>query len=487
MSRDLQYERELIHRLNTVVVNGVPAALHTPIEGVSVWHTFQQFFLDSDVKLFARTRSFDAYHKEVQKLSRFRFRRGLGALMLLVLQLIGTAVLLIGRPKVLVFGADKVSDTAFQSDFRMHGLYQFLHSQGISFFECFHVIPGKQVISNFLKRKRFALYLESFDVLWYAYRFCTQPFSPGTHYTMGTIEGTEDEVAFIRFTVKKYLAIQPLIAFRIRSLAFILKYSAIRSALLIDDVRHYHALTEACRILGIPTFAFQHGHYTKYHIGWLRSSDFGSLRYMRADYLLVWSEYWKNELIRLGSIYPSESVLITGRDHSNTVSFGARDNHHRIVLVPHESESVKSDVLAFITEAVLNSETQVYLKLRPDLSKEEQLATYGANLPASVRVIDSLSDMPEPDVVAGVYSSFLYDMIERKIPVLVIYGAMDFGEGIVQNKLGEWVKPGSVSESIERMAGMTENEKEARMKKLVSEAHFNSALRSILGRVLLER
>ena len=119
--------------------------------------------------------------------------------------------------------------------------------------------------------------------------------------------------------------------------------------------------------------------------------------------------------------------------------------------------------------------------------RDVQLATYGANLPASVRVIDSLSDMPEPDVVAGVYSSFLYDMIERKIPVLVIYGAMDFGEGIVQNELGEWVKPGSVSESIERMAGMTENEKEVRMKKLVSEVHFNSALRSILGRVLLER
>lgn len=487
MSRDLQYERELIHRLNTVMVNGVPAALHTPIEGVSVWHTFQQFFLDSDVKLFARTRSFDAYHTEVQKLSRFRFRRWLSALILLILQLIGTAALLVGRPKVLVFGADKVSDVAFQSDFRMHGLYQFLHSQGVSFLECFHVIPGKQVVSNFLKRKRFALYIEAFDVVWYAYRFFAQLFFQGPHYTFGSIEGTEDEIAFIRFTIKKYLAIQPLIAFRIRMLEFILKYSAIRSALLIDDVRHYHALTEACRILGIPTYAFQHGHYTKYHIGWLGSSDFGTLRCMRADFLLVWSEYWKNELIRLGSIYPEKTILITGRDHSNVAPFRDRDVHRRTLLVPHESESVKSDVLAFMNEAASDPDIQIYLKLRPDMSKEEQLASYGSNLPTGVHVITSLSDMPQPDVVAGVYSSFLYDMIERKVPVLVVYGVMDFGEGIVQNGLGEWAKPGSVLESIERASNMTVEEKEMRKKKLISEVQFHDSLRSILGRVLLQR
>lgn len=485
MSRDLQYEKELVHRLNTVMVNGVPAALHTPIEGVSVWHTFQQFLLDSDVKLFARTRSFALYQEEVQKLSRFRVRRTLSALVLLCLQLGGLLVLVVGRPKVLVFGVDKVSDTAFTSDFRMHGLYKFLRTERIRFLECLHTIPGKQLVSNFLKRMRFALYVEAFDVLWYIGRAISQPLYSAPHYDIGAIHGTDDEVAFIRFTVKKYLAIQPLIAFRIRALAFVLKYSAVRTAFLIDDVRHYQALTEACRIRGIPTYALQHGHYTKYHIGWLRSPDFGDLRLMCADVLLVWSEYWKNELVRLGSAYPEECLVVSGRDHGGQILFKNRDPHHRVLLVPHESESIKSNVSAFLKEAVLDPRTIAYLKLRPDMSRDEQLTSYGADLPPEVRVVDSLSDVPHPDVVAGVYSSFLYDMIERKIPILVIYGAMDFGEGIVQNRLGEWVKPGSVSESIEKMVHMTEEERDARARNLGSEANFADSLRSILRRVLL--
>lgn len=486
MSRDLQYEKELVHRLNAVKVNGIPAALHTPIEGVSVWHTFQQFLLDSDVKLFARTRSFATYQGEVQKLSRFRVRRALGAMALLCLHSIGVLLFLVRRPKVLVFGVDKVSDTAFGSDFRMHGLYQFLRTEHIRFFECFHTIPGRQLISHFFKRKRFALYIEAFDVLWYIGRALSQPFYSAPRYEIEAIQGTDDEVAFIRFTVKKYLAIQPLIAFRIRALAFILKYSAARTALLIDDVRHYQSLIEACRIRGIPTYALQHGHYTKYHIGWLSSPDFGGHRLICADTLLVWSEYWKNELMRLGSAYPEDRVIVSGRDRGGRAEFKDRDPHHRVLLVPHESESVKSDVSTFLKEAVLNPKMVVYLKLRPDMSRAEQLAAYGTDLPQNVRVVDSLSDVPYPDVVAGVYSSFLYDMIERKIPVLVIHGSMDFGEGIVQNGLGEWVKPGSVSESIERIARMTEDEKERRMKSLGSEVNFEDSLRSILGRVLYQ-
>lgn len=429
--RNMNYELDLFERFEKVLVDGKPISGHTLFKDTPLWHRFYQFVFDSDIKQFAKTKSYELYKKEIVTLSQKKFSAIVASIFFIFINMLGILWMFIVRPKVLVFSVDKVSDKNTKSDFRLSGIYAVLKKNKISFFECFHTLVGRDFFVHLFKRRRLGLYLESLDVIWYAIRL----FRIKPSYEVTNILGTSEEAAFIRYTVNKYFALKGMLEFRKAVLCFIVKYSGVKIVLGIDDVRHYHELLEAAKDSSIPSVLVQHGHFTKYHVGWLARNTYADMRYIKADKLLVWNSYWKEELLRLNSVYKKEDIEISGYpDKKASVLFKEKDGKINI-LIPHETDAPKEEVLAFIRELAGCENVQVYFKVRPDHTIKSQVEEYSENVETYAKVVSSLKSVPFPDFVCGVYSTFLYDVGLLGVPILHMETSMDYGEGMVSNSL----------------------------------------------------
>ena len=430
----MKYERDLFYRFEKAVVDGKSLPSYTIFSDTPLWHRFSQFIFDSDIKRFARAGSYETYKKENDSFKKTEPSALFIQLIAFLVNVFAALILFIFRHKVLVFSVDKVSDKKTKGDFRLSPLYEALSK--ISYLECFHTKVGKSFFSHLFSRKRAALYLEGFDGFWYLMRFFS--FARKSSLEIEGLSGTEDEVLFMRHTITKYFAIKDMLLFRKKILSFILKYSGVRLVIGIDDVRHYHELLEAAKDNAIKSVLLQHGHFTKYHLGWLGSDTYKGMRYVKANKLLVWSEYWKEELVRLNSVYEEKDIVVSGYPKKKAnVSFGDPISQ-KVVLIPHETEAPLDEVYEYVKACA--SCARVYLKVRPDSPIKEQLSGYPDDIDRYVEVVSSLSDVPKPNAVLGVYSTFLYDMGLLGIPVLYMDTSMDYGEGMVLNGIAEKVE-----------------------------------------------
>lgn len=470
--RDLRYELDLFYRLQDATVDGVPLTEFSIFKDAPLWHRFSQAIFDGDIRRFGDLRSFSqAIEKEKS------FKKPLGvffaSLFAICMWSVAWVAALITRPRVLVLSVDKVSDKKEKCDFRLSGLYRFLRKNRIGFTECFHTTLGRSLYTNFFRRLRASLYLEAFDELWYWFRTLS---GKRSSYRIERVAGTDEEIRFIRHLITKYLDIRGLLEFRAALLTFFLKTTGVRLVLGIDDVRHYHELLEAAKRTRVPSCMLQHGHFTKYHVGWLRYRKETPLVYPHADILLVWSTYWKEELMRLGSVYPVESIVVAGySDDVRPKNFAPRVDGAPIVVIPHETDSPKKDVSEYIRALTKDGTVRVYLKVRPDISEDDQLAEYDGDMRRRVIVVASIEGIPRPDAVLGVYSTFLYDMALLGVPVLMMETSMDYGEGMIRNGIARSVRKEDVVKTLNDLLGKKDHVSD----RLRTEANFEETLASI--------
>lgn len=473
--RDLHYELDLLRRMEQARVNELPLTELELYDGGVLWQRFHQAVFDGDIKRFARTRSFSHLLKEEK-----RFKQPLrGAVVVLTATLLSAVAFFISvlrRPRVLVFSIDKVSDQETKSDFRIRGIYRTLSKNTISYVECFHTLLGRSVMTNALRRKRPALYLEGFDWVYYLIR---PLFETSGVLTIENLSGTDDEVAFMRHIITKYVRTRGVLVFRKKILTVFMKLTGVKAVVGIDDVRHYHEVVSAARTLDIPSIMVQHGHFTKYHTGWLGYQNPPThVRYITADLLLAWSDYWKEELVRLGSVFHRDQLKISGYQSASVENPFSSTSHEvgRVILIPHETESPKAEVSEYIRRCARLENTIVYLKIRPDLTEAEQFATYDEDVRTLVRVATTLSDVPRPHMVCGVYSTFLYDMVLACVPVLVMETSMDYGEGMIKNGVAETLSLNSLEEGIHRAENIHEDERRRRRERIASSKNFEETL-----------
>lgn len=455
-ARDLEYELSLLTAIRSSTVDGVPLT-HLTLDGThNLWHRFEQYVFSSDIVRFSATRSFDQYLTTEGGQSTAVSLKGfaVGLVGVLVSGLAALSLLIL-RPKVIVFGIDRVSDADHTSDFRMRAIYSFLTSRRIRHTEVLHTVFNKVFLINLMKRLRLALYLEAADVL-YAIGRMVKRSRPKkiTIENLGSL--SEEESRFARYVVKKYLGQKDAVLFRISLLTFILRSSRTKAVFAIDDARHYHDICVAARRARVPVYAFQHGHYTRFHVGWLATE--GALgEYMRPDFLVVWSEYWKQELQRLKSVFDDTKILI-GSPERKGVSIPQQQSVHRTILIPHETDSPKVEMVKIFQEILQDPAVSIILKLRPDHTVESQLKEY-PNLERVEKRITTITTVGElasrPTCVVGVYSTFLYDMVEANIPVGVLVDVSPYGHGMVTNGLANAVHSNSLHADIQNLCELS--------------------------------
>lgn len=466
-SIDYKYSLELVRSFNKIV-EGSPV-LRKEFSGR--WNLLQSFqsSLFGDAKTWSKEGRLSQVKTDLTGKSKILVT---GLLMTLI-SFLSLIIAFFYRPKLLVFTDDKVEGIN-HNDSRLDSLYRALDEIRGKFIELVHTIPNREMLKKFTSRLRPVIYLEAIDFI----------FSPAVFLKKVRIKKILEDVSlegvaeqdrpFIRSELEKFLSIKSIIRWRVHILTTILRILGIEKVFSIDDTRHYHEIMVASKVLGIPSYAIQHGHFTKYHIGWLNVTDLeGDI--IRPDKLLVWSEYWKDELLRLGTYFTNNEILVAGSKSRISETDKVKDERISI-LIPYEKDAYKDDVRKFIFKVLENKNIEIIFKIREgDISKLEQLEEYGLEgLVGKITAVSSIEDVLERvDLVVGTYSTFLYECVEMLRPVVILKTDMDYGEGMIVNGLADSIDMNKdVMGQVEALSQLGENELRNRRSELVGSQDF---------------
>lgn len=471
MNQDIDYiyTKSVFDRLEKVIIKNTSLPGYFVVDGYDYWQFYRQRVFE-DIKEFSRTQTL--LPETPQSLVGFLKDSVLHVSMLLM-GLFTYGIALVFRKRILIYGIDRVN-SKHGSDFRMASVYDFLEQNHISYSELLHTIPGKHVLQNLLVRKRTALYLETCDWL---YGMCIRlrvikPYPVFDPQAMQIPTCAPHERVFIQKTIARYVYQIGVSRFKVALLAFLFRYAPFTTLYAIDDARYYHEILLAARLGGLKSYAFQHGHFTKYHVGWLRNGTQCGIT-IHPDELLVWSGYWKDELLRLGSATPENAIKVGG----GKVLPIMHSNEHKVlselitVLIPYETSCPKKEVASYIEDMLHSKRIRIIFKLRPDLEESVQLSEYGLDGIQDSHFMttkDVSKYINEVDMVAGVYSTFLYDMIAIGKRVVMLETSSDYGEGMCIHDLADVLKKNAdIYKTLKGIQDIPQESIEKRREKLV--------------------
>lgn len=457
---DIPYAYDLFTRITArVTVNGTPLPRLRICEAYNLWNMGAQTAFLEDCYGFSRTRKFEdvaaLYGASMNRMALGNFVYGCLAFCSTLVALLAIRF---GRPRALVFGVDKASAPG-GVDFRIARLYAELARNEMPYTEMLHALLGKDFLRNLWARKRAAIYLEAIDWLYRLVRSHTKE-----RYRIGGLESFDrEEALFAEALVHKYVGQMPMRRFRVRFLTRLLRGSRVRTILSIDDTRYYHELMIAGKECGIPSYGFQHGHVTPYHVGWLALPDADGA-YARPDFLVVWNEYWKREFETLESVWPPEALLVGGSPNAASSLPLTRQEHRAPyrVLLPCETHAPAAVAAALLRTLASCEDIHVILKVRPDIPVAAQLERLGTDT-SSFAVVTHLSELSEPiAAVLGTYSTFLYEAAAAGIPVGVVRSDLAFARRMLENGLAESVDTEDACGAVRALSALPEDEVERR-------------------------
>jgi len=449
MSVDHTKAYELLGRINSIEVDGKPISFYFTYCGYDLWGVYQSSLFYDLKKNVDNLSSTGIEVKRSFRVSASLFLKKIIAHFLLFVVTLISFILTIFSPReVLLFVGDKISSPTLNNDVRIDPIYEFLRDSRISFVELIHTIPGARTFRNLYTRKRLVLFYESFGF------FVRKKRRIFLHDTV-LKDFSKEEADFVRYLVGKYEERFYVSKAWIHTFSWVLKKMRPKAVWGIDDTRYCGELAIVCAEVGIPLYLFQHGHFTKYHVGWLKyQKQTGVIP--RATYLVVWSSYWKQELSRLNTYYEDREIIVGGEKVSmmgNNVDriFDSNVSFRKSVLIPYETDAPKDDLKVFL-EKFKEAGFKVYFKIRSDIPKKVQCDQYGISENDMCVVDEYLPILKDVCLVVGVYSTFLYDLLKSNIPVAILETPMDYGYGMVENGLaGIIYKNHPICEQVERL------------------------------------
>ncbi len=466
---DYKYTLSFLQKINRLEVEGIPLANRFFLDGHNLSQAYQQLLFE-DIKIFSGEKKYIPRRKSVFVL----FKNFILGSLLIKFSLLSLIFARAFGKVVLVYSMDK-TNSLYKGDFRLKTLYTFLSEERISYIEIFHTVLSKGSFVNLFLRRRMALYLEALDWVAAPLLWCgiiKDPFRGITQKLDFSTFETSEERAYAAYCVKRLSRRAATAPFKVKWLTRALSFSGVRAIFAIDDYRFYQELALSAQRAGIPYYALQHGHYTKYHVAFLGEGSFEG-KLITPQHLLVWSEYWKKELLRLRTILSPEQIVIGGL--ATRISEGSVRRERKVpivVLIPYETVSPKEEVSSYIKKMLLCPEVRVLFKLRPDVSLSLQMSEYGLTPPFPIN-LETTADTEEAfascDIVAGVYSTFLYDGVTAGKAVVVLQTSSDYGEGMIENKIADRLGPDDICRSLGQLSLIRKEALQARQRALIGE------------------
>jgi hypothetical protein len=322
----------------------------------------------------------------------------------------------------------------------MENLYGWLFGHDKEFAEASHTLFGPGFVTDALRRHRPVLYLEAIDVLYKLLVNLRLVRPSRISFSDMDFAAAGDDAELFSGMARKCVSWTGRSRFRIRFFRSLLPITGIKVLLAASDTRNYSELVAACNDLGIKTYGFQSGNLNKYDVGYL---DYGAAegRLMKPQVLFVETAYWKRELLRLGTYFPESELEVGGNmkeDYRPEPDPLQGAGGPLTVLIPYETFAPKHEIVAYIRKLLACPGLSVVFKFRADRDLAAQAREYGLEgLSGNLTLITRLSEISGFDVVAGTYSTFLYEMVGRCKPVAYLKTSFDLGEGLLINGLAQ--------------------------------------------------
>lgn len=450
----MAYAKDFVSRLDRVEVAGLPLASHRVLGR----YDFTPFYRLWDLYLVTRSLA--------QKDPASGKERRSARLMLPLIALASVLSLLyqlVRRPTVVLFAIDKLSSEDHDHDARLTGVYEYLRAHRIRFVELIHTMPAHTFWPHMRARRRLPIYYELADILFSIQRKFMR--NAACVYDEGTLDlGAFEpgERALALKLIRERAVSFSRSAFRIRVFTAIFRLLRPKACFLIDDQRSYGEVLAACEAAGVPSYAFQHGHFTEYHLGFLSYDGYDGKAPLPTS-LYVWTKYWKDELQSLGTHIPEERIVVGGvRTPAAGPISGPPADGTLHVLVPYETAGPKAEIREALLALLADPSVHLYFKVRRDVPADSQVREYDLEPSDQVTVIDDVRKALRVDVVLGTYSTLLYDLIAYGYPIAMLHTSSDYGKGMLQNGLARAVGTRGYDrllEELRELAGMPEEER----------------------------
>ncbi len=468
MSLDYKYSLDLLKRFNKLIENDNWLSDKFLYEENNLLQAYQGLIF-ADIKIWSKNKDVRNFYIKASFISSLKIF--VTTLFISSISIFSVLFFILSRRKILIFTGDKTNDI-YYNDFRLNPLYKALSETGTDFGEIIHTIPGRSTFTNFLKRKRLAIYLEApdpfsfFEIRWEKIKFAKKIKKLSLTDFLG------EEKYFVRLLLIKYITYVSIFKWRYIFVKFLFSFSNVKKIFAIDDTRHYGEIMLEARKKNILTYAIQHGHFTKYHTGWINMTNLAG-KVIKPNYIIVWSEYWKNELINLGSYFTKEEIIIGG-NVAKTENKKIHQKNIKSILIPYETDAPKEEVFKYLQKIIELNEYVIYFKVRPDLSIENQTREYFIESYSQIKIIRHLNEAESGiGVVLGTYSTFLYDCVQDLIPVGILETTMDYGEVMAHNNLADKVNLNNLTFKLNELINTELDVLESRKEKLSGKVYKN--------------
>lgn len=225
----------------------------------------------------------------------WRLRSSVSRCLLVLLSVVAAAWAWVARPRTAIYSVDAAGPDG--SNRWTAALEGALRDRGERFITLRWTPGGRRALGNFISRPRPSIYLNALI-----------PVEPSPRADIDHEDVTEslllnlerhlrDRAEWSRGVMRRY--------------ASLISHLPVRAVYMMDDYVHGFEVIAACRRVGIPTVAFQHGQINGSTVGLLHPTATQGAPIF-ADRFCVWSELFRDLLIRNGSVADPESIVVTG-------------------------------------------------------------------------------------------------------------------------------------------------------------------------------
>ena len=346
-----------------------------------------------------------------------------GVLLQILLNIIFVPVLIVMRPKVLVFAGDKF-EKGKDFDFRMRFVYKELRGKGIRFMEFIRSLESwKTVVDHAKERRRPVVYSEA---ILFVSRFLSYIIRRNRFkYDLSTVSNSEER--FKLLVGVHYIKSASVDIWAIRISRLIIRLIGVKAAYFSAALDRNYPAVLGCKLNNIPTVGILHGVASKYYNGYDFLPGFNGEKSLSLDKYGVWSDWWKKYYIKHGNIYKPEQIFVSGPMRpleEKIVSQAETDSRGKVrILFISEQLAVPQEVLPYLDRLLSEKDLEVniifrqfkdgfqewLMKNRPEIIKNPNLKVVVKSLPEAIR---------ETDIAVGTMSTAVLEMLlQNKTPL----------------------------------------------------------------------
>jgi hypothetical protein len=167
---------------------------------------------------------------------------------------------------------------------------------------------------------------------------------------------------------KKYRFISRVKKFQFKCIEKIFYFLGIKKFIMIDDYREIQGFIKICENLKIFSVAYMHSRFSKYRV---------ALGYKAFDKYIVWSNFFKQQLININSKYKNR-ILINNFNFYNKYKKQMNNNYQKKIKILYFFDMYIDffSVKFYLDQLINNKNFEIYFKIKNNENPDQRLIKY---------------------------------------------------------------------------------------------------------------